>query len=496
MRAALQALVLASLLGCGRPCPPSAVAPARSLGREASASPESRATQEPGTAARALQALLDQAWEHEMREHPTWASSIGDRRYNRSWDDTSLAAFERRHGHDQEVLAKLRAIPRAELPPEAQLDYDLFAQQHELAIEGHRFGLHLLPVNQRGGIQSADELADELRFETTQDYEDWVARLEAFPSQVDQIIALMREGVRRRIVHPRIVMARLPAQIDKQIVVDARASPFFSPFKRQDTRFAADRERLSPLARRHIEAGIVPAFRRFKAFFVGEYLPACLDGVGAWRLPEGEAMYAYLARLHTTTGLAPEQIHDIGLSEVARIRKEMIDIERRVGHQEPLPEFFRFLRTDPRFFKKTREELLATYEAMAKKIDPRLVKVFGKIPRMPYGVEAIPDATAPDTTTAYYREPAEDGSRAGTYFVNLHRPETRPTWEMMALSLHESVPGHHFQIALALERNDMPRFRRHAQYTAFVEGWGLYAASLGDEMGLYDDPFSKFVQLT
>jgi uncharacterized protein (DUF885 family) len=449
---------------------------------------------------RALHALLAAEWDHTMEQTPTWASSLGDRRWNDRWGDVSLAAVEKNHAHDQDALARLKKIDRRRLSSVDQLNYDLFQYETELSIEEHRHRWFLVPLNQREGIQTTDELADALRFETLKDFEDWLGRLRGFDALMDQTIALMRQGVRERRVQPKITMQRVPAQVDKQLVATPEASPFFKPFTNFPPAIAAaERVRLAGAARDAISTKVLPAYRRLKDYLTAEYLPACFDQVGAWQLPDGDATYAFFARKFTTTPLTSIEIHELGLREVERIGREMQRVMDQVGFKGTRQEFFKFLRTDPRFYCKSADELLTTYRAVAKLIDPQLVKVFHTLPRAPYGVEPIPDKIAPDTTTAYYRVLAADGSRAGSYFVNLHKPEMRPKYEMMALSLHEAVPGHHFQFAIAFEQGALPEFRRYGgerAYTAYIEGWALYAESLGDDMGLYDDPYSKFGQLT
>ncbi|MEO6392220.1 MAG: DUF885 domain-containing protein, partial [Pyrinomonadaceae bacterium] len=300
-----------------------------------------------------------------------------------------------------------------------------------------------------------------------------------------------------KMLWPKVMMQRVTGQIDSQITARPDDSPFFKPFRSYPANVPeAERARLTAAARTAISDKLIPGFQKLKQFYAAEYLPACFDQVGVWQMPKGAEIYIFLARENTTTDLTPEQIHAKGLSEVARIRAEMMKIMALVGFKGTLPEFFQKLRTDPQFYYKTPQELLDAYRAIAKRIDPTLVKVFKTLPRTPYGVIPIPDNQAPETTTAYYNQPAADGSRPGYYFVNLYKPESRPKYEMMALSMHEAVPGHHLQIALAQELGDIPKFRRYGGYTAYVEGWGLYSESLGDELGLYDDPYSKFGQLT
>ncbi len=458
------------------------------------ASPSASSTSRPSAA---LDAIFAAEWDYDMEEHPVRASLRGDRRHGDRWDDVSPAAFERRHRHDVDLLARMRTIDRATLSPDSQLDLDLFIRAHQLAVDAHPFKLHLLAMSPLDGVHHANEIADALRFETLKDYDDWLLRLRALPAHVDQVTALLREGMRARVVHSKVVMERVPAQIDKLVAGEPDASALFKPLTRIPASLGdADRARLTQATRDAIATAVVPAFRRLRDFVENEYLPSCFDQVGAWQLPDGEALYAFQARRFTTTTMTPEQIHTTGLREVARIRREMQRMMQVVGMKGTLADLFVMLRTDPRFFFKTGEEILEAYAALAKRIDPKLAKLFRTLPRIPYGIAPVPPTTAPDAPTAYYRPPAADGSRPGTFFMNVYKPETRPKWEMTALFLHEAVPGHHFQIALAMERKNTPLFRQEARWTAFVEGWGLYAESLGEEMGLYDDPYAKLGQLT
>jgi prolyl oligopeptidase len=444
-----------------------------------------------------LSALYDAEWERSLRENPLRASYLGDHRYDDRWPDLSGAALSASHEADLQVLRTLESITPASLADEDRLDRELFRRMFQGDVDAYAWGLQYLPVTQRSGVQSAHEIAELLPFASAEDYANWIARLEGLGHYVDATIALMREGMRRGLVQPRIVMERVPSQIAKQVVVDADASPFFAPFRNMPaTLTQAEQERLRAEARRAITQTVVPAYRRFQAFFNEEYLPAARRSVGVWDTPGGENWYRNRVRWFTTTELTAEQVHEIGLAEVARIRGEMDKVIAKVGFKGSFAEFLQFLRTDPRFRYRDPEQLLQAYLAMSKRIDPLLPQYFGRLPRMPYGVRPIPVQVAPDTTTAYYQAPSLDGRRAGYYYVNLYKPEERPTYEIPVLSVHEAVPGHHLQIALAQELGELPKFRRQLDATAFTEGWGLYSESLGDEMGLYSDPYDKFGQLT
>jgi len=444
-----------------------------------------------------LYALFDEASEQGKRDNPTRTSMMGDKRYNGLWPDSSLGAIRARHQRSLGYLSRLDEIDTTELSEADQLNHELFRRRSAQSVAAYEYHPYLMPMSQRGGIQTADDLLEMLWFSGLQDYRDWNQRLVGLEKYIDQHIALLREGIRTGMVPPRIIMERIPNQIKMQIVSDPADSPFFRPFTRLPDRIDAEtREELITTARHNIVTHVVPAYQRLYDFFTEVYLPACRESVGAWDLPNGSAYYEQRVREFTTTAMSTEEIHALGLSEVKRIRSEMQTIIDQLEFDGSFQEFLTFLRTDPQFYYDNPTDLLTAYRETSKRIDPEIVKLFGKLPRIPYGVRPVPDATAPDTTTAYYNGPAADGTRAGYYYVNLYRPETRPKYEIEVLTVHEAVPGHHLQISLAMELEGLPKFRRYLMFTAFTEGWGLYSESLGDELGLYKDPYSKFGQLT
>jgi len=444
-----------------------------------------------------FRALVDEVWEWQLAQDPLRASQLGDHRFDSEWRDDSLAAIDARHLARREFLRRVYAIDRAQLTEQDQLDYELFRRDLQEDVDAHQFKGYLLPFSQRGGVQNLDSQAALLRLESVADYEHWLARLDKLDTVIDQVIEVADEGIRQGIVAPRILMQRLPDQIAAQLVDDAEASPYYRIFATlPDSIDAKDRERLQAGARKTIDATVIPAYRKLARYFEKTYLPATRDSVGLSSLPNGTAWYEFLARRYTTTRMTPDEIHRLGLEEVSRIRGEMQAIIDELGFDGDFQAFLDFLRTDSRFYFDNPDDLYEAYLATCKRIDPELVKLFGKLPRTPYGVLPIPDSIAPDTTTAYYTSPAADGSRAGIYWVNLYRPEVRPKYEIEVLSVHEAVPGHHLQIALQQELGELPNFRRYSGFTAFVEGWGLYSERLGYDLGLYKDPYSRFGALT
>jgi len=446
-----------------------------------------------------LRELFRVNWEYQMTAFPEFATDVGyPGARNDRWTDNSLGAIERRKRELAEPLAVVTMIRRERLSSADRLNYDLFKRGLEEQIEASRFHDEYLPITQLGGVQQdVGQLLARMPTSTVRGYEDIVARLNGVPALVDQTVALLAKGLETGITPPRITLRDVPDQIRQLVPEDPLASPLLRVFTAfSPTISAAERERRTAAAIAAYSQRAAPAYRKLYDYFVGTYLPRTRESLAMSALPDGAAWYALRVRQYTTTSLAPAQIHELGLSEVKRIRAQMDSVIASTGFQGSFAQFARFLRTDPRFFYDDSASLVSGYRDIAKRADPGLMKLFGRLPRLPYGVTTIPSYTAKSQTTAYYQPGAPDAGRPGWFYVNTYDLKSRPKWEMEALTLHESVPGHHLQIALAQEMDAVPEFRRHGGYTAFVEGWGLYSESLGPELGLYADPYSKFGQLT
>jgi uncharacterized protein (DUF885 family) len=449
-------------------------------------------------------------WKYWMEGYPEFATGVGYPGQNRRWTDYSPAAIERRNKHLHESLESLDAIDRTELLAPERLNFDLYHKLLTNAIEGLRFHndampfasvvMHNLyqPINQREGLaQDIGQTIAQMPAASVSDYEDILARLNGLPVVVDQTIALMQEGLQRGDTPAKITLAGVPKQFEDQIFADPMASQLLLAFQRfPDGVPSAERERLRREAAASYTEKVVPAFRKMHDYLASTYIPKCRETIAMSALPDGPAHYAYNVRWQTTTNFTPQQIHDIGLAEVKHIRGEMNKVILESGFNGTFAEFTSFLRTDPRFYFTDAESLVTAYRDIAKRIDPELEHLFGKLPRLPYGVKPIPAYLAPTQTTAYYQPGSPAAARPGYFMVNTYDLTQRPKWEMEALSMHEAVPGHHLQISLAQELEGVPEFRKYVGYTAFVEGWALYSETLGYEMGFYGDPYSKFGQLT
>jgi len=454
--------------------------------------------QQPGTPDSVqLHQLFTQRWEYTMREYPEFATSVGYPGQNARWTDYSLEAIARRKRELNDPLNVLRTIDRAKLGPTDQLNYDLFRRNLTDDIEESRFPGELMAMTQLDGVQQdVPSTIAKMPAGTVRDYEDILARLRAVPVLVNQTIVLLQRGLASGITPPRITLRDVPSQAQDLVVDDPLTSPLLSAFTHFPAGVVADQQRLRVAALAAYRDSVAPAFRKLSTFLRDEYVPGARSTTGIRDLPNGMAWYQVRARASTTTDLTPEQIHAIGLAEVKRIRGAMDSVIAASGFKGSFAEFVQFLRTDPRFYWTSADDLIHASRELMKRIDPQLTKLFGTLPRLPYGVAPIPSYSERSQTTAYYQPGSPLAHRAGTYFVNTYNLPARPKWEMEALSLHEAVPGHHLQIALAQELEGVPEFRRFGGYTAFVEGWGLYSESLGEELGLYTDPYSRFGQLT
>ena len=442
--------------------------------------------------------LLSEQWEKGIVRNPEWASSLGDNRFNHKLNDTSYETILKRQDETRELQEIVKKIDRSKLSEDDQLNYDLYLHGIEKQIEGFQFLSYLIPIDQMGGIQIGFAgISNYMPFNNVKDYENYLARMRAFPTKLDQTIDLMKRGVKVGWAPPKIILGSVPDQISAQFGKPIDESPLYKPFNEFPESIPSEEQtRLIDEMISVLTEYVYPAYETLYSYFVESYLPSCGESIACKDFPNGDVYYKYQIKSYTTTDLTAEEIHQIGLGEVDRIRAEMKKVINMTEFNGSFDEFLTFLRSDSQFYFTSEEELLNEYRMICKKADAELPKFFGLLPRLPYGVKPILDYQAPAAPTAYYYSGSQEAGRAGFFMANTYRLETRPKYEMEALSIHEAVPGHHLQITLAQELDNIPKFRRYGGYTSFVEGWGLYSEKLAEEMGFYEDPYSKFGQLT
>ena len=445
-----------------------------------------------------LHQLFDDDWELTLKEDPIFATTLGDRRYSDLLEVVSVAHSEELNQNNKDFLARLETIDRSALPKNEKLNYDIYKRLTEDAVESADFKSYLRPITNRGGFHiSFPNMPDRLPLNNVLDYENYIARLNAFKNLTESYIEVMRVGIEGGYVLPKIVLQGAEDTIEPHIVSDATESLLYKPFEKFPKGIdETEQARLTEAGINAIMNSVVPGYELFLDFMMNEYLPASSDDIAASSLPNGKAYYEFRVRSFTTLDVTPQEVHDRGLSEVARIRTEMDEVIKESGFKGNFNAFVEFLRTDDQFYVDTPEQLMKEVAVVLKKMDGQLPSLFGKLPRIPYGIKEVPDFIAPKTTTAYYNRPSGDGTKAGFYFVNTYNLRSRPTYEIQALSLHEAVPGHHLQIGLQQELEDLPNFRLYSGFTAFTEGWALYSERLGLEAGMYEDPYSNFGRLT
>ena len=439
---------------------------------------------------------LSNQWEQNLQDSPIFASLLGNKNFNQDITSNSIQEFVKNKAKLKKNLINLNSFNYEKLNNDNKLNYKLKRISLNNSIEAAKYPSYYMSLNQRGGVQSYYETGNRLIYESKQDYEDWLIRLSKYADNIANTKTNIEEGLAKGYTQPQLVTRQVILQIDNILNSEIVDNPYLKIFLTADNSFfnEGEKEDLINRATLLIKSQIIPAYVDLNNFLKNSYLPSSRSSIGLNGVPGGDKWYEYAARYHTTTDLTPDEIHDIGLKEVLRIRKEMEQIITDLEWDGDFKSFLNYLRTSPRFYYDNPEDLLNAYLIMAKSIDPLLPKIFKVFPRAPYGVIPIPAESAPYTTTAYYNSPAK--GRPGYFYANLYKPESRPKYEIPVLTVHEAVPGHHFQISIAQELENVPTFRKYQSFTAFVEGWGLYSEELGEFMNLYDDPYDKFGQLT
>eukprot|EP01135_Chromosphaera_perkinsii_P002009 Nk52_evm56s215 gene=Nk52_evmTU56s215 len=454
--------------------------------------------------------LFQRDWEWRMKTSPEYSTLYGRTDYCHLLDDRSPEYFERKAEHSREVLKELESIDVDSLPSDADKhNYRLFKDQHETFLEGFRYKAYLMPVQLlEGPHNELLQLKDAVVFETKKDYEDYIARMKGVGKWMDQLIQCMQLGIDSKRVLPSLTLMGVSDSISAQISEDPQKSAFYEPFLRIPEGVKGTEELKKDMIKVVGEV-INPALQKFLCFFTDTYSKAAPNATSCKNLPDGGNMYKQCLKFHTSTDMTPEEVHETGLSEVKRIRKEIQAVIEEVGFNGDIKQFIDYLKTDTKFQFPSSEALLSAYRAQCKEIDPFLSKLFKKLPRNPYGVKETPAEYAPGSPAAYYTAGSADGRKPGWIFVNTYKLDTRYSFEMQPLCLHEAVPGHHLQLTYTMEMENVPLFRTSAEdrkyfespgryplHSAYIEGWGLYSEGLGKELGLYKDPYSRMGRLT
>lgn len=498
LRRTLPVLIAVTLVACGNE--PSATDSAAQNGGTPAEATQAQAS-DPAAVAKEVNALFEQYFEESLELNPIQSTFLGERRYNDRLPNMLSPEFrEKEKAFEQRWLDRMEKIDAEALSGQDRLSYDMFVRERARELEGFQFPGHLQPINQFYNLASIFAMlgsgTNAQPFQTVEDYDNWLKRLEQFPVIIDQAIANMREGMQTGVVQPKVLMEKAVPQIRAHVVDDVEASVFYKPIQSMPESIQGEeRERLTAAYRSMVADTVVPTYRKLAEFVETEYLPACRDSHGMAALPNGRDWYAYQVKSVTTTDLTPERIHEIGQSEVKRILAQMDEVKQRVDFEGTREEFFAFTNSDPRFFFDTEKALLDGYEAMRAEIGPELPKLFESAPEAGFEIRAVEAFRAASASAASYQRPSEDGSRPGIFYVNASNLDARPSWAMTALYLHEAEPGHHYQLSIQQELSDLPKFRRFGGYTAYTEGWGLYAESLGEELGAYDDPYQYYGRL-
>ena len=445
----------------------------------------------------ALNRLYEAYWEFILKENPTFATYLGDHRYDNWLEDVSAEAYEGRIERHRKLLAELKGFKKP-ANGEDRLNYDLFKRELALQIEGAKYQPYLLPITQQTGPHiDLPQLVTYHPFRTLQDYVNYVSRLTQFRRVFDQTITNLKTGIDKKTVQPRNVVVKIIPQLEAQIVSSPDKSELHKPVEKLPSEISIDgAQRIMADVDDAIVNYVVPAYTKLLNFVKEEYLPKSRSHPGIWSLPNGRARYAYNIRLYTTTNLTPRQIYSLGKRELVRISREIRVILRKAQFRGTLQQYNDALRKDKSNFYTTGQDLLDGFKQILQQMDRRLAEFFGRLPEAKYDFREIEEWRADAAPAAYYYAPPEDRSRPAYFYVNTYKPETRPKYMMEALAYHEAVPGHHLQIAIQQELTNLPKFRRHGGYTAFVEGWALYAESLSKEMGFYRDLLSDYGRLT